>query len=176
ERLIEDFPPKAADPTAFFGARFDAGLAWVHYPEGCGGLGADPEQQRLVAARLAEMDAPSNFPLNPIGLGMVGPTIAHHGTDEQRARFLRRLYTAEDIWCQLFSEPGAGSDLAGLATRAVRDGDEWVVNGQKVWTSLGHRSSYGLLLARTDVDAPKNRGLTTFLVDMKAPGVDIRPL
>ena len=175
-RLLRDHPPATADPTAFFGARFDAGLAWVHYPRGCGGLAADPEQQRLVADTLDAAGAPSNFALNPIGLGMVAPTIVHHGTDEQRRTYLRRLYTAEDIWCQLFSEPGAGSDLAGLATRAERDGDEWVVNGQKVWTSLGHKASFGLLLARTDIDAPKNRGLTTFLINLKAPGVDVRPL
>ncbi len=174
--LLEEFPPATTEPAVFFGARFDAGLAWVHYPKGYGGLGADPHQQRAVIERLEESGAPSNFPTNPIGLGMVGPTIVHHGTEEQRRTHLRPLYTCEEIWCQLFSEPGAGSDLAGLATRAVRDGDEWVVNGQKVWTSLGHKASRGLLLARTDVDAPKNRGLTTFLVDMKAPGVDVRPL
>jgi alkylation response protein AidB-like acyl-CoA dehydrogenase len=176
ERLLQEAPPKATEPVDFWAARFDAGLAWVHYPQVCGGLGADPEQQALVEARLAEAGAPSNFPLNPMGLGMVGPTIVHHGTEEQKARFLRRLYSCADIWCQLFSEPGAGSDLAGLATRAVRDGDEWVVNGQKVWTSKGDIASFGLLLARTDVDAPKNKGLTTFLIDMRSPGVEVRPL
>jgi alkylation response protein AidB-like acyl-CoA dehydrogenase len=176
ERLLQDFPPKSTDPTTFLGARFDAGLAWAHYPEGCGGSGADPDQHRLVEQRLAEAEAPSPFPGNPIGVGMVGPTIVHHGTDAQRARHLRRLWTGEDVWCQLFSEPGAGSDLASLATRAVRDGDAWVVNGQKVWTSLGAKARYGLLLARTDVDAPKNRGITAFLVDMHAPGVEVRPL
>jgi alkylation response protein AidB-like acyl-CoA dehydrogenase len=176
ERLLDQFPPSTTEPEAFFGARFDAGLAWVHYPEGCGGLGADPQQHRFVVEQLERAGAPSNFPINPIGLGMVGPTIVHHGTDEQRQRYLRRLYTCEDIWCQMFSEPGAGSDLAGLATRAVLDGDVWVINGQKVWTSLGHKAAYGLLLARTDIDAPKNRGITAFLVDMRAPGVDIRPL
>jgi alkylation response protein AidB-like acyl-CoA dehydrogenase len=176
EQLLDQHPPHDTPPAEFFGARFDAGLAWVHYPLGCGGLGADPEQQRVVEELLAAADAPSSYPLNPIGLGMVGPTIAHHGTDAQRARYLRPLYSAEEVWCQLFSEPGAGSDLASLATRAERDGDEWIVNGQKVWTSLGHKAAFGLLLARTDIDAPKNRGLTTFLVDMRAPGVDIRPL
>ena len=176
ERLLEEYPPATTEPSTFWGARFDAGLAWVHYPEGAGGLGAEPDQHALVTTRLAEAGAPSNFALNPIGLGMVGPTIAHHGTPEQRQRYLRRLFACEDIWCQMFSEPGAGSDLAGLATRAERDGDEWVVNGQKVWTSLGHKAAHGLLLARTDVDAPKNRGITAFLVDMKLPGVDVRPL
>jgi alkylation response protein AidB-like acyl-CoA dehydrogenase len=176
DRLLADFPPSTTDPTVFLGARFDAGLAWVHYPVGCGGLGADAGQHTLVVAALDVAGAPSNFARNPIGLGMVGPTIVHHGTAAQRARHLRRLFTCEDIWCQLFSEPGAGSDLAGLATRAERDGDQWVVNGQKVWTSLGHVASYGLLLARTDVDAPKNRGITAFLLDMHAAGVDVRPL
>jgi alkylation response protein AidB-like acyl-CoA dehydrogenase len=175
-RLLEDHPPANTDPTTFWGARFDAGLAWVHYPEGSGGLGASPDDHRWVAERLDEAGAPSNFPLNPIGLGMVGPTIVHHGTDDQRRRHLRRLYACEDVWCQMFSEPGAGSDLAGLATRAELDGDEWVVNGQKVWTSLGHRAAFGLLLARTDVDAPKNRGITAFLVDMTTPGLEVRPL
>ncbi len=176
EQLLRDHPPATTAPTAFFGARFDAGLAWVHAPHGCGGVAADPAQQRLVVERLDAAGAPSNFPLNPIGLGMVAPTIVHHGTDEQRQRYLRPLFTAGEIWCQLFSEPGAGSDLAGLATRAERDGEGWAVNGQKVWTSLGHKARFGLLLARTDPDAPKNRGLTTFLVDMHAAGVDVRPL
>ena len=176
ERLLQDFPPKATDRTAFLGARFDAGLAWVHYPEGCGGSGADVAQHRVVEQRLAEVGAPSPFPGNPIGIGMVGPTIVHHGTDDQRARYLRRLWSGEDVWCQLFSEPSAGSDLASLATRAVRDGNEWVIDGQKVWTSLGDKARHGLLLARTDIDAPKNHGITAFLVDMRAPGVDVRPL
>ena len=114
--------------------------------------------------------------MNIIGLGMVAPTIVAHGTDRQQQRYLRPLFTCEEIWCQLFSEPGAGSDVAGLATRAVRDGDEWVLNGQKVWTTVAHLASFGLLLARTDPDQPKHRGITAFLVDMHAPGVDVRPL
>ena len=174
--LLREFPPDHTDPVEFFGARFDAGLAWVHYPVGRGGLGLDASQHRLAEQLLAAAGAPSNFATNPIGLGMTGPTIAHHGTDEQCSRYLRPLYACAEIWCQLFSEPGAGSDLAGLAATATRDGDEWVVNGQKVWTSLGHRASHGLLLARTDKDAPKNRGITAFIVDMRAPGVDVRPL
>jgi alkylation response protein AidB-like acyl-CoA dehydrogenase len=174
--LVAEVPPWSTESDVFLGARFDRGLAWVHYPVGSGGLGADPGQHALVLAELDAIGAPSNFASNPIGLGMVAPTIVHHGTHEQRERHLRRLFTCADIWCQLFSEPGAGSDLASLATRAERVDDEWVVNGQKVWTSLGHKASYGLLLARTDVDAPKNRGITAFLLDMRAPGVDVRPL
>jgi alkylation response protein AidB-like acyl-CoA dehydrogenase len=176
EQLLGAYPPASTNTTTFFGARFDAGLAWVHYPLGCGGLGVDPEQQRLVVEALDAAGAPSNFPLNPIGLGMCGPTIVQHGTETQKQRHLRRLFTCEDVWCQMFSEPGAGSDLASLATRAERDGDSWVVKGQKVWTSLGHKAAFGILLARTDIDAPKNRGLTMFIVDMAAPGVDVRPL
>jgi alkylation response protein AidB-like acyl-CoA dehydrogenase len=176
ERLLVEHPPGTSRPTEFFGARFDAGLAWVHYAVGCGGRNADPKQHRAVEEALNDAGAPSNFALNPIGIGMVGPTIAQHGTATQHARYLKPLYTAEEVWCQLFSEPGAGSDLASLATRAQRDGEEWVVNGQKVWTSLGHKARFGLLLARTDVDAPKNHGLTAFLVDMHAPGVNTRPL
>ena len=175
DALLRDHPPATTDPVDFLRPRFDAGLAWVHYPADCGGSDAEPETQRFVARRLRDAGAPDPFPTNPIGIGMVGPTIAHHGTEAQR-RHLRRLWTGEDLWCQLFSEPGAGSDLAGLGTRAVRDGDDWVVDGQKVWTSMADRARYGLLLARTDVDAPKNKGITAFLVDLRAPGVEVRPL
>jgi alkylation response protein AidB-like acyl-CoA dehydrogenase len=113
---------------------------------------------------------------NVIGYGMVAPTIVTHGTERQKSRYLRPLFTGEEIWCQLFSEPGAGSDVAGLAARAVRDGDEWVLNGQKVWTTLAHLSRFGLILARTDPELAKHKGMTMFLVDMHAPGVDVRPL
>jgi alkylation response protein AidB-like acyl-CoA dehydrogenase len=112
---------------------------------------------------------------NPIGYGMCAPALVAHGTEEQQ-ELLRPLFTNEHIWCQLFSEPGAGSDVASLATRAQRDGDEWIVNGQKVWTTLAHISRYGLLVARTDPEQPKHRGITAFVVDMEAPGVEIRPL
>ncbi|MFC0081314.1 acyl-CoA dehydrogenase family protein [Aciditerrimonas ferrireducens] len=176
DELLAAYPPASTPTTEFLGARFDAGLAWVWFPEGCGGLGLPPDLQGLVDRTLRKAGAPDETGRNPIGYGMAAPTIATHGTPEQRARYLRPLFTCEEVWCQLFSEPGAGSDVAGLATRAVRDGDEWVVNGQKVWTTLAHTASFGLLLARTDPDVPKHRGLTYFLLDMHAPGVEVRPL
>jgi alkylation response protein AidB-like acyl-CoA dehydrogenase len=161
----------------FLNARFDAGLAWVHYPEGLGGLGVSRTLQGIVDAEFAAAGAPSNDPeRNGIGLGMAAPTILAYGNDEQQKRWLRKLWTGEEIWCQLFSEPGAGSDLAALATRAVRDDDGWVVNGQKVWTSQAHQARRALLVTRTDPDVPKHQGLTYFAVDMAAPGVDVRPL
>jgi alkylation response protein AidB-like acyl-CoA dehydrogenase len=163
----------------FLRARFDDGLAWVHYPPGLGGLGLPRSLQSVADAEFATAGAPDNDPIrNTIGLGMAAPTILSFGTDEQKARWLRPLWTGEEIWCQLFSEPGAGSDLAGLATRAIRDdaGGDWRVSGQKVWTSLAHRARWGLLLARTDPDVPKHAGLTYFACDMTDPGVEVRPL
>src|SRR5215475_10007917 len=161
----------------FNNARFDAGLAWVHYPEGLGGLGASRTLQNVVDAEFAAAGAPGhNAELNAIGLGMAAPTILAYGSDEQQKRWLRSLWTGEEIWCQLFSEPGAGSDLAALATRAVRDGEEWVANGQKVWTSLAQHARRALLVARSNPDLPKHAGLTYFAVDMTAPGVEVRPL
>jgi alkylation response protein AidB-like acyl-CoA dehydrogenase len=169
--------PAQTPKQDFNNARFDAGLAWVHYPEGLGGLGLSRTLQAVVDAEFAAAGAPTNDPeRNGIGLGMAAPTILAYGSDEQKKRWLRKLWTAEEVWCQLFSEPGAGSDLAALATRAVRDGDEWVVNGQKVWTSQAHKARRALLVTRTDPDVPKHQGMTYFSVDMTAPGVEVRPL
>jgi len=176
ERLLAECPPATTGFTEFLGAQFDAGLAWVHFPEGRGGLGVSAGLQALVKGRLDEAGAPDGFFHNPIGYGMGGPTVMAHGTATQQARYLRPNFTCEEIWCQLFSEPGAGSDVASLSTRAVRDGDEWVVNGQKVWTTLAHKARWGMLLARTDPEVPKHKGLTYFVVDMHAPGVEVRPL
>jgi alkylation response protein AidB-like acyl-CoA dehydrogenase len=176
EELLATHDPARMPAAEFQGARFDAGLAWVWFPEGLGGLGLRPELQGVVERAMREAGAPNEIDRNVIGYGMAAPTILTHGTDAQRRRYLRPLFTCEEIWCQLFSEPGSGSDVAGLATRAVRDGDEWVVTGQKVWTTLAHTARFGLLLARTDPDVPKHRGLTYFVVDMQAPGVEVRPL
>jgi alkylation response protein AidB-like acyl-CoA dehydrogenase len=176
DRLLEQHDPKSSSAKDFLGAQFDAGLAWIHFPEGHGGLGLSPGLQKQVNERLAAARAPQPYARNPIGYGMGAPTVVTHGSDDQKRRYLRPLFTGEEVWCQLFSEPGAGSDVAGLSTRAVRDGDEWVVNGQKVWTTLAHVSRWGMLLARTDPDQPKHKGLTYFVVDMHAPGVEVRPL
>jgi alkylation response protein AidB-like acyl-CoA dehydrogenase len=178
--FLAEHDPAEMPKQDFLDARFDAGLAWVHYPEGLGGLGLPRSLQNIVDAEFAAAGAPGNDPdRNGIGLGMAAPTILAYGRDEQQKRWLRRLWTGQEIWCQLFSEPGAGSDLAALATRAVRDGDgsqDWIVSGQKVWTSQAHLARRGLLVTRTDPDVPKHQGLTYFAVDMTAPGVDVRPL
>jgi alkylation response protein AidB-like acyl-CoA dehydrogenase len=145
------------------------------WPKEYGGLSGEPWMQQIVREELTHHRLPS-ISINLLGVGLAGPTIVEHGNAEQKARYLQKILTGEEIWCQLFSEPGSGSDLASLSTRAVRDGDEWVVNGQKVWTSIAQASSFGMLLARTDPDLPKHDGLTYFIVDMRAPGVDVRPL
>jgi len=176
DELLAACPPATTPVPEFLGARFDAGLAWVWFAEGDGGLGVAPDLQGLVERTLHSAGAPDESSRNVIGYGMGAPTLATHGTIEQRQRWLRRLFTCEEIWCQLFSEPGAGSDVAGLATRAQRDGDEWIVNGQKVWTTLAHTAKWGMLVARTDPEVPKHRGLTYFVVDMEGPGVEVRPL
>ncbi|MGH3733483.1 MAG: acyl-CoA dehydrogenase family protein [Acidimicrobiales bacterium] len=174
--LLATVPVESTDPVAFLGEQFDRGLAWVHFPNGHGGLGLSPSDQLHAMRRFSSIGAPNAAMRNIIGYGMVAPTIVIHGTDEQKSRFLRPLFTGEEIWCQLFSEPSAGSDVAALATRADRDGDEWLMTGQKVWTTLAHIASYGLIIARTNPDVPKHKGITAFLVDMHAPGVDVRPL
>ncbi|GHJ42187.1 acyl-CoA dehydrogenase family protein [Streptomyces sp. TS71-3] len=206
--LLAAHPPATTEDRAFLEARFDAGLAWVHYPQGLGGLGAPRSLQGVVDAELAAAGAPDNNPRRiGIGLGMAAPTILAFGTEEQKKRFLRPLWTGEEVWCQLFSEPGAGSDLAALGTRAVRDlggatagggaghggggagGDgpdtgggtgpasgSWIVNGQKVWTSGAHLARWAILVTRTDPEVPKHRGMTYFICDMTAPGVEVRPL
>ena len=150
------------------------GWAGITWPEAYGGRNGTPAQAAIFTEEAAGRGLPTGSFV--VGVGMAGPTIIAHGSDEQKARYLAPMLRGEEVWCQLFSEPGAGSDLAGLATRAVRDGDEWVIDGQKVWTSGAHYCDYGILLARTDPDVPKHRGITYFLIDMHQPGVEIRPL
>jgi alkylation response protein AidB-like acyl-CoA dehydrogenase len=166
---------KRLDYSAWCVRLGEAGYATPTWPAEYGaGLSLTPGQAKAVNDVLNHYRVPR--PFNIIGLGMGGPTVMAWGSEEQKQRLLRPLATNEEIWCQLFSEPGAGSDVAGLATRAVRDGDEWVVSGQKVWTTLAHLAKWGMLLARTDPSVPKHRGLTYFVVDMQAPGVTVRPL
>jgi alkylation response protein AidB-like acyl-CoA dehydrogenase len=175
DRLLAEHDP--ANAIAFRAAQYDLGLAWVWFPVGFGGLALAPELQRRVDERIRAAGVRADaLERNGFGIFLAAPTIAAHADDQLKARLLRPLFTGEELWCQLFSEPGAGSDLAGLSTRAVRDGDEWVVDGQKVWNTLAHRADRGMLVARTDPDAPKHRGLTYFALDMHAPGVDVRPL
>ena len=151
----------------------EAGYVAPHWPRPWG-LDADPIHQIIIDDELKR--ARVKRPSNQIGIGWAGPTIVHAGTPDQKARYLGPILSGEEIWCQLFSEPEAGSDLANLATRAVRDGDEWVINGQKIWTSLAQFSKFGILIARTDPDAPKHAGITYFVCPMDAPGVEIRPI
>jgi 3-oxochol-4-en-24-oyl-CoA dehydrogenase len=180
DRFLDEHPvPDPADVVAdraFRESRFDAGLAVVSCAEGHGGRGLDTSLQTVVEQRMARAGAADHTARNVIGLGMALPTIHAHGTEEQKTRYLRPCFSGAEIWCQLFSEPGAGSDLAALATRAVRDGDAYVVDGQKIWTSLAHVADWAILVTRTDPDAPKHRGLTYFLLDMHTPGVEVRPL
>lgn len=151
----------------------EAGYVAPHWPKPWG-LDADPVHQLIIEDELKR--AGIRRPTNPIGIGWAGPTILYAGTEEQKQRYLFPLLAGEEIWCQLFSEPGAGSDLASLQTRAVRDGDHYVVNGQKIWTSLAHVAKFGILLARTDPSAPKHRGITYFICPMDSPGITVRPI
>jgi len=153
---------------------YEGGWAGITWPKEYGGRGGSSIEAAVFNQEQSRFDVSTG--IFAVGLGMVGPTLIAHGSPEQKERYLDPLLRGEEVWCQLFSEPGAGSDLAGLSTRAVRDGDEWVVNGQKVWNSGAHFSDLGILLARTDPSQPKHRGITYFIVDMRTPGIDVRPL
>jgi alkylation response protein AidB-like acyl-CoA dehydrogenase len=174
--LLDQADPKSMSDIEFRGHQYDLGLAWVHFPQGRGGLGVAPSLQSRVDAAVRQAGAAGPGASHFFGLSLAGPTVVTNGSEEIKDRYLRRMFTGEDAWCQLFSEPGAGSDLASLATRAVRDGDEWVITGQKVWNTLAHIADRGMLVTRTDPDVPKHRGLTYFALDMHAPGVEVRPL
>jgi alkylation response protein AidB-like acyl-CoA dehydrogenase len=173
--LLAEHDPTTMKREEFRGHQYDAGLAWVHFPEGFGGLGVRPTHQKVVERRLRQAGAQGPDPAS-FFLALAGPTIVTHGTDEQKRRFLRPMFTGEERWCQLFSEPGAGSDFAGLACKAERDGDEWVVNGQKVWNTIAHLADWGMLVTRSNPDLPKHKGMTYFAVDMKSEGLEVRPL
>jgi alkylation response protein AidB-like acyl-CoA dehydrogenase len=153
---------------------FEHGFAGLTYPKELGGRGGEPWHERVYREEASQFDASSGFVAATIA--MLGPTLMRHGTDEQRRYYVPRLLSAEDAWCQLFSEPGAGSDLATLGTRAVRDGDEFVVTGQKVWNSAAQWCDWGMLLVRTNPEVPKHQGITFLLLDMSSPGVEVRPL
>jgi alkylation response protein AidB-like acyl-CoA dehydrogenase len=153
---------------------YEAGYVGMGWPVPYGGRGATPLQQAIVADEMAHSNAPP--PINPLGIAIVGPTIIVHGTEAQKRRYLRKILTAEELWCQLYSEPNAGSDLASLRTRAEDRGDHFVVNGQKIWTSGGLIADWGLLLARTDAAVAKHKGISCFLIAMRQPGVEVRPL
>ena len=173
--LLRDHDPAKLSYDEFRGHQYDYGVAWVHFPQGRGGLGVRPQLQRNVEKALRDAGAPPTEPVQ-FFMYLAGPTIVTHGSDDVKDRFLRPMFTGEERWCQLFSEPGAGSDFAGLGTRAVRDGEEWIVNGQKVWNTLAHLADFGMLVTRSDIHAPKHKGMTYFALDMKAPGVEVRPL
>ncbi|MBP2325223.1 alkylation response protein AidB-like acyl-CoA dehydrogenase [Kibdelosporangium banguiense] len=167
-------PEDVATAKRFQAALHDAGFAGITWPAEYGGQGLGQREQLAFNDVAKAFDLP--VAIFVVGLGMCGPTLVDLGTDQQRSRYLRPLVRGEEIWCQLFSEPGAGSDVASLQTKAVRDGDEWVLDGQKVWTTVAHLADYGAVLARTNPDVPKHSGLTMFIVDMHAPGVTVRPL
>jgi alkylation response protein AidB-like acyl-CoA dehydrogenase len=153
---------------------FENGFTGMAWPREYGGQGASQIEQAIFNEEMTRFRAPP--PLNPVGMSLVGPTLMAHGSEAQKKRFLSRILAGEDVWCQLFSEPNAGSDLASLRTRAELRGDEFIVNGQKVWSSFAHFADWGILLARTDPGAPKHRGISYLLVDMKTPGITPRQL
>ena len=175
EKTPEEERAEVAAARAWRTRIFDAGFGWITGPEQYGGRALPASYERAWQSLVARYEVPSMAPFG-IGLGMIAPTILAHATDSARERYLQAMYRGDVIACQLFSEPGAGSDLASLQTRAERDGEEWVVTGQKVWTSNAQYSDIGEIICRTDPDAPKHKGLTGFIVDMRAPGVEVRPL
>jgi alkylation response protein AidB-like acyl-CoA dehydrogenase len=176
DQLLAEHPPATTPAGELWAAQYDLGLAWVHFPEGRGGLGLDPRVQETIDERLRAAGVPSNLLVNMMGVGMAGPTLLAYGSEAHLDRHLRRAFSCEDIWCQMFSEPGAGSDLASLTTKAARVEGGWSLSGQKVWTSMAQQADWAICLARTNPEAPKHLGITYFIVDMRSEGLDIRPL
>jgi len=176
--LLDEVHPEKVESIPFRQKQYEHGLAWVHFPEGYGGLGLSPKMNMVVYdeiskhSKIVHHDPPASI----IGIGMGAPVVLTYGTEEMKKRLLPKIFSGEEVWCQLFSEPGAGSDVAGLSSSAVRDGDVWVVNGQKVWTTVAHLARWGMLLTRTNPNVPKHDGLSYFVLDMHAPGVEVRPL
>lgn len=175
DALLAEHDPASMPTIEFRGHQFDAGLGFVHFPEGSGGLGLAPKLQQHIEKRLVEAGREREDP-TMFFRHLAGPTIEAHGSDEVKERFLRPMFTGEEKWCQLFSEPGAGSDFAGLAAKGVRDGDVWMVSGQKVWNTLAHLADFAMLVVRTDPNLPKHKGMTYFALDMGSNGVEVRPL
>src|ERR1700741_4126330 len=163
-----------AERKAWHRKLYEAGYVGMLWPKEYGGWGATAMQQAIVQDEMARMGAPPA--INGLGIGFIGPTIIVHGTEAQKQRYLKKMLTAEEIWCQLYSEPNAGSDLASLKTRAEDAGDHFVINGQKIWTSSGPIADWGLLLCRTDPKVPKHKGISCILINMRQPGVEVRPL
>jgi alkylation response protein AidB-like acyl-CoA dehydrogenase len=174
-RLVGDLEGASRSSVEAWGATFDCGLSRVHFPVGAGGLNVRPELQVLVDTELDRIGIPSNFANHAGGIGVAAPVVANFASEEQRELYLRKIFTCEEFWCQLFSEPDAGSDLASLRTSVVRDGNEWILNGHKVWTTMAHIARRGLLLARSTPDV-RHKGITCFILDMTLPGVEVRPL
>ena len=154
--------------------KYDAGWAMIHWPKEFGGIGATPIERIIWAQEESKFNVPKG--VYEIGLGMAGPVMMEYATDEQKERYLPPMAEGKEIWCQLFSEPSAGSDVAGLRSKAVQDGENWIVNGQKVWTSGAHFSDFGILVVRHDPSLEKHKGLTFFFVDMKSPGIEVKPI
>jgi alkylation response protein AidB-like acyl-CoA dehydrogenase len=174
ENLPKEELKTLEDRKAWIRKLYDAGFVGMGWPKAYGGQEARPMEQAIVADEMVRFNAPASG--MGLGVPIVGPTIIHHGTEEQKQRFLKKMLTAEEIWCQLYSEPNAGSDLAALKTRAEDKGDHFAINGQKVWTSAGYIADWGLLLARTDPNVVKHQGISCFLIAMRQPGIEVRPL
>ncbi len=174
DNLPEKKPETLEEKRAWHTKLYEAGYLGMGWPKEYGGQEARPMEQAIVGEELARASAPPS--LNGLGISIMAPTLIHHGTEEQKKDHVKKILTAEEIWCQLYSEPNSGSDLASLQCRADVDGDEFVINGQKIWTSGAYQSDWGMMLARTDRNAPKHQGISCLMIDMNAPGVEVRPL